>query len=99
MALSQSRENPFDLDLHDALHLVASNLVEDDDLVDAVDELWPEALFAQAWTYSTLQLFLVQAVILLEPATTNVAGHDDDGVLEIDGTALTIGETTVVEQL
>ena len=40
---------------------------------------------------------------MLEALTNNltaqVAGHDDDSVLEVDGTALVVGESAIVEHL
>lgn len=30
---------------------------------------------------------------------TNVRGHDDDGILEVDDATLRVGQTTVVEHL
>ncbi len=67
MALFQARAQAIDLDIDDALHLVVLDLVEDDDLVDAVDELRPEALFTQALAYDALHLVLIHAIELVQP--------------------------------
>ena len=37
--------------------------------------------------------------IFLNDRRTDVAGHDDDGVFEIDGAALAIGEPAIIEHL
>ena len=44
LALRQPRPQPAELDLDDLLELLARQAVEDDDLVDAVEELGPEVL-------------------------------------------------------
>ena len=37
--------------------------------------------------------------LLSDEVAAQVAGHDDDGVLEIDGAPLVVGEATIVEHL
>ncbi len=73
--------------------------MEDDDLIDAVDELRAEALFPQALTHLTLDLVLIHAIELVQPARSDVTGHNDDRVLEIDGATLAVRQATVIEQL
>src|ERR1700730_626505 len=46
VTLFQARAQAIDLYLHDALHLIAGDLVEDDNFIDAVDELGSEAFLA-----------------------------------------------------
>jgi hypothetical protein len=46
MTLSQTRAQTIDLDIYDALHLLTTDRMEDDDLIDTVDKLWPETFFA-----------------------------------------------------
>jgi hypothetical protein len=74
-------------------------LMEDDDLIDAVDELWTEALFPQALPDQALDLVLIHAIELVQPARSDVTGHNDDRVLEIDGTPLTIGQPAIIKEL
>src|SRR5579883_74487 len=99
VALGQARAQAVDLNLHDLLHLVAGNLVEDDDLVDTVDELRAEALFTQALADDALHILLRHAIKLVQPARADVAGHDDDGVLEIDRAALPVRQAAIVQHL
>src|SRR5258708_35388701 len=88
--LAQAQAQAIDLDLHNVLHLIARDLMEDDDLIDAVDELRTEALFPQVLTDQALDLVLFHTLELLQPPCSDVTGHNDDCVLEIDGAALSI---------
>src|ERR1700694_3427624 len=62
VTLFQARAQAIDLYLHDAPHLITGDLVEDDDFIDAVDELGSKALFAQALTHDALDVFFLHAV-------------------------------------
>ena len=86
--------------LADILHLQADNLLhfapvegmEDDDFVDTVQELGADAALDE------------QVAHIFSPLGEvcpgeQVARHDDDGVLEVDGAALGVGQTSVVEHL
>src|SRR5260221_1975558 len=97
--LGQARAQTIDLDVHNIPQLLTRELMEDDDRIDAVDELWTEALFPQALTNQALDLVLRHAVELVQPACAYIAGHDDDGIFEIDGAPLPIGQPTVIKQL
>src|SRR5579872_1812484 len=97
--LFQARAQAVDLDIDDTLDLVTRDLVENDDLIDAVDELRSEALFAQTLPHCALYLVLVHAIIFVQPEIAHVTGHDDDGILEIDCAPLAIRQTTIIEQL
>src|SRR2546423_7264252 len=81
--LFQARAQAIELDVHNVLHLLTRDLMEDDDLIDAVDELGAEALFTQSLTYPALDLLLVHAIQLVQPARSNITRHDNDGILEI----------------
>ena len=76
--------------------------VEDDDLVDAVEELRPEVL-AQLVEHRRAHHRVIGAVeraaIVEDAMAADVRGHDDDRVLEIDRAALTVGQPAVVEDL
>src|SRR5260370_1069643 len=97
--LGQARAQTIDLDVHNIPQLLTRDLMEDDDLIDAVDELWTEALFPQALTNQALDLVLRHAVELVQPARSYIAGHDDDGIFEIDRAPLPIGQPTAIKQL
>src|SRR5207253_7351619 len=87
--------------------------VEDDDLVDAVQELGTEGSLESLHRLgAALGLFAVALGLGVTPAwgeeadvgaaelrRGDVAGHDDDGVLEVHRATLTIGQATVVEDL
>ena len=74
--------------------------VEDDDLVDPVEELGAEHLLelVQEQALDALVLAL-HLVALRDQRGADVARHDDDRVLEVDGAALVVGEAPVVEDL
>src|SRR2546427_2118884 len=97
--LFQARAQAIDLDIHNVLHLLTRDLMEDDDLIDAVDELRAEALFPQALTDLALDLVLIHTIELVQPARSDVTGHNDDRVPEIDCAALPVRQATVIEQL
>ena len=70
-----------------------------DGLIDTVQEFWSEALL-EFFVDLALHAIVVSGTVTLERkthhATSNVAGaevrgHDDDGVLEVNNAALTVG--------
>ena len=75
-----------------------SELVEDDRLVDAVQELGLEVR-AQRRRHGLLHLGLVAAADLDDVLAADVRGHDQDGVAEVDRAALAVGQPPVVEDL
>src|SRR5579883_697376 len=87
--------------------LLLAERVEDDDLVDAVEELRAEGL-AQAFQQAfALHLFGSAFDGGAEAAGdgaaqhigADIGGHDPDSVLRVDGMALRIGQTTGIEDL
>src|SRR5947207_1062633 len=76
--LGQAWAQAIDLNVHNVLHLLTRDLMEDDDLIDAVDKLRTEALFPQPLTHQALDLGFIHAVKLVEPARSDVTGHNDD---------------------
>src|SRR5579863_3375565 len=97
--LGQARTQAVDLDIHDLLDAFAAQLVENDHLVDTIDKFWSKTLFAQTLANRALYLVLVQAVVLVQPAAADVAGHNDDRVFEIDSATLPIRQPAIVEHL
>ena len=95
-------------EVDDGLDLLALQLVEHDDLVDAIEELGPEdalelardarlhVLVAQT---PDRRLGEAQRRLPRDVLGADVAGHDQHGVAEVDRAALGIGETTVLEDL
>src|ERR1700730_14388180 len=87
--------------------VVFAQSVEQDDFVQPVQELGIEGAFDfaldQLLDLSRDRIFLTrleaQPFALLQMPCANVRGHDDDGVLEIDGVAQTVGQLTVFKYL
>ena len=73
--------------------------VEDDDLVDAVEELRPERRPQRVATWPSPARPALVGARAAEQLRADVAGHDDDGVLEADRAALAVGQAPVVEDL
>ena len=89
-----------ELDVDDLTELVLAEGFEDDGFVDAVEELGPEDGF-EGFVDVGVD-FPVGAFVgseLLDLVGGDVAGHDDDGVFEVDGSAVAVGESAVVEDL
>jgi hypothetical protein len=88
-------------EVDDVGELLFAEGVEDDDIVDAVEELGAEVLAQDA--HDALG-GLGEAFFALGPGggelrCAEVRGHDEDGVLEVDGPAFGVGEAAVVEDL
>ncbi len=92
---------------HDLAELLLVQLREDDDVVDAVEELGLEVPLELLVDLALHPLVRRLRVALdLEPdraagdgLRTEVGRHDDDGVLEVDDAALTVGQATLFEDL
>ena len=92
----------------DEADLFAGQLVEDDDFVDAVQELGPEQALELAGD-ARLHVVVAQAHgvglgeaqrgVLGDHAGADVARHDDDDVAEVDGAPLGVGQPAVFEDL
>ena len=68
--------------------LAFTQVIKDNDVVNTVQELGP---------HHTTQ-FVHHRIGVLQ-SCADVGGHDDDGVLEVNGTALVVGESSIVEHL
>src|SRR5437762_1940446 len=92
---------------HDQPQVVVGQRLEDDDLVDAVDELGVERPFDFAEHHLVHALRNLAAVggleshraLLLNEAGADVRRHDDDGVLEVHPVAEVVGEVAALEHL
>ena len=98
----------------DLLDILLRQGAEHDDVVDTVQELGTEGL-AQFRHHSLLGLGVCLVGVLLglfvasviaqlgarcgQRLGADVAGHDDDGVLEVHGAALRVGDAAVVQDL
>src|SRR6185369_9423308 len=87
------------LDIDDRPHVTGAQAVEQDDLVEAIEELGPEM---PAHHLHHLRLDLLHRFVLAERGEilrAEVRSEDDDRVGEIDRAALAIGQATVVKYL
>jgi hypothetical protein len=75
--------------------------LEDDDVVDAVQELGPEVAVqcAHHLLGCFFEILFRAHASALQERRADVRGHDEDGVLEIDHAAFAIGEAAVVHHL
>ena len=92
---------------HDLAQLLLRQRVEDDDVVDPVEELWPERTLQSLFDVGPQTLLFgngfgprrkTNGVPGHSPGS-KVAGHDDHGVSEIDRPAISVREPTVLQNL
>src|SRR5262249_9615156 len=93
------------------VELCLTQCMEDDDLVDTVDELGTEDPFEVLHRLRAHDFVLLAACILVflgqetdtdstfEIDATSIAGHDDDGVLEVHRTSLSISQAAIIHDL
>lgn len=88
------------LDADDLLDLFGAERFKDDDFVKAVDELGAEEVLDffddRLLDFRPLSVYEESVTIVM---ASEIAGHDDDGVLEVHGSSLAIGETAVIQNL
>ncbi len=97
-AFDEQLLHALELDLDDVADLVAAELVEDDHIVDAVQELGLEVR-AQRLVDAALHLAALALAEFDDELAPQIRSQDQHGVLEIDGAALAIGEAPIVEDL
>jgi Protein of unknown function (DUF3170). len=88
-------------EVDDLLDLGLGQGLEQHDVVEAVEELGREAL-AERGQHRLAGFGLDLAVggdAVQQVFRADVGGHDDDGVAEVDGVALGVGQPPVVEHL
>src|SRR5713226_9608738 len=84
--------------LDNALQLFLSKRIVDHDIIDPVDKLRPERRAQRFHRFFAGALGI--AVGQLENGSrAHVTGHDQHGVAEVHGAALSIGEASVLENL
>ena len=97
----QSQAEKIEEKIHDLFNLLEGERLKENDLVDAVEEFWAK-MFTQ-FGHDGLARFLgdfsLGVKALDEQGGTDVGGHDDDGVFEIDGATLAVGQAAIVEDL
>ena len=100
-ALGQAPVQVFDKQVNDAFDLGQGERFEQHDVVEAVEELWPEVA-AQLGHHRDAGVILdlpIGGDALEQVLGAQIARHDNHGVAEVDGAALGIGEPAVVKQL
>src|SRR4051794_22361028 len=109
LALGQRGPDATQQEVHDRLDLFLGELVEDDHVVDAVEELRPEDLLELAHD-PALHVVVRDASLVVghgeaewrvarDLARPDVRGHDHDRVPEVHRAALRVGQATVLEDL
>jgi hypothetical protein len=93
MLLLQPSQHTRQLKVNDPGQLLIRQPIEDDYFVYSIQEFGPE-MIAERFHDSTIS-FRAFASINNELAT-DIAGHDDDRVFEIDGSTLSIRDPSVV---
>src|SRR6202140_2286559 len=86
------------LNIDDGGQLLLGQRLEDDHLVDAVEKLGAE-VFSQHGDHRVTHSFEVLAGHLLDQWATEIRRHDQNRVAEVDGPALAIRQTSIVEDL
>ena len=88
-------------DIDDAVKLCLGEGLEADDLVKTVEKLRSElsAQLAEHAVFSVLCDIAVIVDAVEQILTAEVRGHDDDGVLEVDRSALRVGNSAIVKDL
>src|SRR5436853_5511722 len=92
--VGQASLEPRELEVDDLAHVGARQRVEDDDVVDAVQELGPEVLAERV--QDALAHGLVSAGVAGDHLAPDVGGHDDDRVLAVDGPPLAVVQPAIV---
>jgi hypothetical protein len=87
----------------DAAHVLAGERPKDDDAVDAVDELRPEALMNRLGHQLRRErggdMCHEAGARVLPDRAAEIRRQDDDAVAEVNGVPLRIGEPAIVEDL
>mmetsp|Transcript_3026 Transcript_3026/g.11268 ORF Transcript_3026/g.11268 Transcript_3026/m.11268 type:complete len:911 (+) Transcript_3026:148-2880(+) len=110
LLLLEALEHLVEHDLGNLAHLVLVELAEDDDLVEAVEELGAEVVLEllvdellDALVGGVLgvvvELEAEAAAALLDDGGADVGGEDDEGVLEVDHATLGVGEAAILKNL
>ena len=89
-----------ELQVHDAGNLLLGQRLEDDDLVDAVEKLRQE-FFLECFLHRHLDLLHRSPLArdFLDHLAADVAGHHHNGVREVHGMAMVIGQAAVIQHL
>ena len=99
--LFKSRFQLFEHDVDDLVHVLSCERSEQHGIVKSVEKLGAEGLFEQS--VDLLFCFFFDVAVLVDVVKNHVAAEvgsqDDDCILEVDGSALAVGDSAVVEHL
>src|SRR5439155_6497117 len=90
------------LNLENLLEIGFGKRMENDNLVHAIQELRPEVMphFRQhCFLHQVVSGRISRAAELENSFRSDVRSHDDDRVLEVDDSSLTVGQAAIVEYL
>ena len=99
LAIRQKLVEPFHLDIDDGTHLVPLEAVEQDDLVDPVEKFRPEMGTDDTHHILAHLVRVLPFGLVDEEVGTEIGGHHNQRIAEIDRTALTIRQTPVIQHL
>ena len=88
-----------ELDFDDGPDLLAPQAMEQQDIVDAVQELGPEMRAHHGHDLRPDRAHVFAGILVAQIVGTEVRGHDDERVAEIHRAALAVGQAPVVEHL
>ena len=97
-----------ELEVHDAVHVLLAELLEDDDVREAVEELRLEGALGLVEDALLELLVVARRVdggveahegVPLQDVRPDVGGQDEDGVAEIDRAAERVGQAAVLQDL
>ena len=92
----QTFAQTFEQDGCDVADLIFAQCLEDDDVIDTVEEFRTEILLEQ-FPYG---FFCLGKIFRFQDFMgTEVTGHDDDRILEVDDPAFAIGQAAIIENL
>ena len=97
ITVGEPMPQPLELDIDDGAQLVTSESVEYHRLIDAVEELRAEV--PAHVDHDLLPQLLGCECHVEDVRRSEVGRHDDDDVAEVDGAALSVSESAVVEEL
>ena len=72
--------------------------MENHRLIDTIDKLWPEVLGNGAHDLA-FHIVIVIICHILNDVRTQVRGHDDHGITEINRAALTVSKPSIIQHL
>ena len=88
-----------ELDIHNAANMLATEWMEDDNIINSVNELWAEILRNDFHDRTLHCLIVFLAPKVLDHLRTKIRCHDNYRIAKVDGASLSIGQSTVIKYL